>query len=274
MTLRTIDLGDIRLGEHIRPPRRRRIDVIKAAMQRDGLRTPIEVAPAGVKTGFILTTGRVRLAAARELGWPSILCEVRRCTTADRRKRDIDDNLLQDGNTVLDRARFHAAAKSLYEEEFPETRHGGVRRKDQVAKVGDLKPYFGWAADRYAISERTVQRLCTIGRALAVPVADQIADTEHADNQSGLEQLSRLTPDQQAAVAALLVREPDPVEAIADAIEKVVGRAPETPVLKRWSAAYSNYTAMGARERRGWLQQLVEDDLLPEGVSISFGEQR
>ena len=273
MTRSPLAIAEIDVGHLIRRPRAARVAAVAASMREYGQKTPVEVCPSA-RGRFDLTSGWVRLEAARRLGWTSIDHVVKRATAAERRKREIEDNLLGDGNTVLDRARYLAAGKVVYEDENPSTRHGGMRRGFQVANIGDLKPYAVWAADRYGLALRSVQRACTIGEALDARAAGLLADTAWADHQQGLEALARLGPDQQRAVVALLRREPLPIGSMAEAIELVVGAAPSTPEKKRYSAALSNYAGMAARERKSWLRQVVDDELVPTGVSITFeGEE-
>lgn len=270
-----IPIADIETVGLIRRPRPARVAAIAASIAAEGQETPIEVAPHRKEEGrqiYRLTKGWVRLQALSQgLQRTEVLARVRRVASAQERiQRGVDDNLLGDGCTVLDRARYLTLRKGLYEQDHPGASHGGDRRSgEQVAKSGELK-FSVWAAQTYGGSVRAVERSCTIGERLDPHAAEALADTDWADHQAALETIARLQPVQQQAVARLLTREPDPVATLADAIAQVVGAPVVAPVSKAFSAFYGGYCRLGARDRRDALRQLVDDGLLPTGVKIVF----
>ena len=269
VSLTTIEVSDL-----IRRPRAARISAIAASIATEGQARPLEVSPAG--DGYRLTRGWVRLEALRSLGEQDAWCEVKRVSNnSERRQREIDDNLLGDGCTVLDRARYLIAAKALYEAQHPEVTHGGARRGSefQVAKSGHLIGFHQLAAAKYGASSRSVRRSCAIGESLDPTAADLLADTEWADHQSALETLSRCEPSVQQAAARNLVRPILPAETMADAIAEVLGAPAEAdPAKKAWSSALGGWGRMGAKDRREYLRTIAGD--LPTGVRIVFdGEE-
>ena len=174
----------------------------------------------------------------------------------------------------MERARYLTARKALYEREHPELAHGGNQRADsgkfgRTAESPDLATRFtAWAAGAYGVNERTLQRLTKIGADLHENTALLLADSEWADVQSALEQISRLEAFLQVEVAGFLTREPDPVATVAEAIAMAAGHPADNQPAKGWSAFLGGWGRMGARERREALKEIAAD--LPTGVQIIF----
>ena len=265
-----IEIAKIGTAHHLRRPRWSRIQAIRASIEREGQKEPIEVSPTGSGL-YALAHGLVRIKALQLLEATHIDAVVRKATAAERRAREIDANLLQEGCTLLERAQYLTKRKGLYEAEHPEAQHGGARRGEgfQVAKLGNLK-FDGWAAAAYGVNERTIHRLTKIGADLHETTALLLADSEWADVQSALEQISRLEAAMQVEVAAHLTREPDPVATVAEAIAMAAGRPADNQPAKGWSAFLGGWGRMGARERREALKEIAAD--LPTGVQIIFEE--
>lgn len=283
----SIALTDISTADLIRRPRAARVAAVTASIADEGLRTPLELSPLSGKHGprYSLVRGWVRLQALQALGAVELSPDqyvIRKSGKAERRAREVDDNLSQDGCTVLDRARYLATAKALYEVAAPQAGHGRARKGDfQVAKFGDLKRelpnlatlnrFTADAAARYGLQERAVQRLCTIGERIDAEAAELLADSEWADHQSGLETLSRAEPTHQRDAAKLLIREENPVASVAEALAIVLGTpaVAADPVKKAWSTVVGNWDRLGARDQRELLRTLP----LPTGVRLVFDDE-
>lgn len=270
-----IPIADVETEGLIRRPRAARVHVIAAAMASEGQLTPIEVAPLrreGERQLYRLTKGWVRLEALRDvLHRTEVLAVVRKSTVAERRRREIDDNLLGDGCTTLDRARYLAASKVIYEQDHPGTGHGGDRRgsRDQVAEAGHLIGFHVWASRTYGAAERSIRRDCTIGERLHVAAAEVLAPSEWAEDQSALEKIARLEPSMQLRVAEYLTRDPDPVTTVDEAIRMVLGVPETTPdEYKHFNTSFDHYKRMGLRQRREYLLMLADDNHLPPDIEI------
>lgn len=271
-----IEIAKIGAMSHLRAPRAARIEAIRAAIEREGQREPIEVSPAGNGL-FALAHGLVRIEALKLLGATEVLAVVRKATADERRRREIDANLLQEGCTLLERARYLALRKDLYEREHPELTHGGNQRAGtgkfgRATELPNLATRFSaWAAAAYGVNERTIQRLTKIGADLDSGAAALLSSTEWADAQSALEQISRLEAGLQIEVAGLLSRHTDPVATVAEAIAIAAGRPADNQPAKGWSSFIGGWGRMGARERREALREIAQD--LPTGVRIVFEDE-
>jgi uncharacterized ParB-like nuclease family protein len=82
--------------------------------------TPIEVREAGETGRFRLISGAHRLAAARQSGWKAIAASVIRCTNDEARLREIDENLIRNDLSSLDRAAFMIEREAVWVQMHPD----------------------------------------------------------------------------------------------------------------------------------------------------------
>lgn len=80
-----------------------------------GLLNPITVRPSGDGKRVLLVCGGHRLAACRELTWETIPAFVRELTDEEARQVEVQENLVREDLTVLDRALHLATEKAIYE---------------------------------------------------------------------------------------------------------------------------------------------------------------
>ncbi|MEH0069192.1 ParB N-terminal domain-containing protein [Pannonibacter sp. Pt2-lr] len=159
-----IPVADIHIGERLRTVDADYVAMLAASIGDIGLMHPIEVGAADRRGRYPLIAGAHRLAAYRNL----TLTRFRRWWSASRvsdaQLREIDENLMRRELSALDRAVFLARRKEIWEAKNPAARHGGDRRSDQVANVGDLKSgdligrFTADVAEKLELSERSVQR--------------------------------------------------------------------------------------------------------------------
>lgn len=286
----------IKVGPRLRKPREARVAALVASIEQDGLTTPLEVSPAGKgEDAYHLTAGQLRLEALKRLGLDAP-CRVKPAGAAERRRREIDENLLADGLTVLEKARYLAAAKALYDAENPGATRGGDRgnqhtggKSRQVANLAVCQPgaviklevvpaaFSVTAAERYGFAVRSVERLCRIGAKLDQAAGDILADTDWADHQFSLEQLARLEAGVQRQVAEQLTRADDPAETVQQAIDRVDERLNRNQLdffARFETSAWPKYwNGLPAHKRVTFLRHLAAHDL-PAGVRIVFDSDK
>lgn len=138
--------------------------VMAASMADRGQRTPIEIVRRGDR--FRLVYGAHRYRAATLNGWADIEAFIVEADEAEIRLREIDENLIRHELTALDRARFLAERKRIYEALHPETKNGSNQHTRGSANLAN--PSFGDdIAEKTGFSYRTIARAV----ALADPVA-------------------------------------------------------------------------------------------------------
>lgn len=250
-----IPLNLIDTTGRLRPVDQDRAMLIAAAMAEEGLRVPVEVRPLNKRGKHVLITGGHRVAAAAILGWDGIEAEILDLSADEAREREINENLYRADLTELERAVFLAEKKRIYEKKHPETRHGGNRRRDQVAIFGHLAPRFTQEMEeRLGYSSRQLSRM--IARAaLPAEVRALIAGTPIANNGSQLDALLRMEPDQQIAVAKLIGRGgEDAPDSVAGAVKVLTGAPqivtdPADAQFDALMAAWRRCTSRRARDR-------------------------
>jgi N6-adenosine-specific RNA methylase IME4 len=164
-----------------------------------GLLHPITVTPSGT-----LVSGRHRVEACRLLKWNVIPAVVVTLNELHLELVEIDENLIRNELTALERAEHLKRRKDLYETLYPETKHGGDRKSSEAKSSGQdghLKERFTKdTAAATGTSERTIRREVQIAERIPEDVRDALRDTPAADNQADLLKLSKLKPEQQQEV--------------------------------------------------------------------------
>ena len=223
------------------------VDFLSVSMDEVGLRTPVWVQEADQEGLHQLIAGAHRLEAARRLGWREIRADVFSIDGIDARMLEIDENLFRRELTPLDRAVFLAERKELYEARNPETRRGGDRRSDQTDKLVSLIPSFAEeTAVKLGVDARTIFRAIARANNIVPDVQKKIAVTWIAAKGAALDAISRLEPEQQRAVVALLLQEGGP-RTVPAALAVLTGEHPTRDssddqygaLLKAWRRAGS-----------------------------------
>ena len=99
---------------------------------------PLLVLPPPDGGKYLLLAGHRRLRAARKLGWSEVPVEVVDVDALKAELVTIDENLVRKNLSPIERGRQLARAKEIYEELYPETRHGGSRRGRSKSHGGNL----------------------------------------------------------------------------------------------------------------------------------------
>jgi len=118
--IQDIQIASINVGERMRPLGD--IDALAESIRSRGLINPITVTARGV-----LVSGLHRLAAFKALGHRIIPATVIDVSSEEAKLREIDENLVRNDLTLLERAEHLSRRKELYERLCPETRKGGDR---------------------------------------------------------------------------------------------------------------------------------------------------
>lgn len=199
-----VSVGKITLDDG----RRRRPDLEKVGGVADSLQSIGQLYPILVRRvngEFVLVDGRLRLEAARRLGWTEVEVQVVDLDELRTELASIDANLMRQELTELERAEALLRRKDIYEALHPEVKYGspemmrGVRRG---TKSESRPPSFAAAtASQVGCSPGTVQHLVRIANAIPKDVRDLIRFTPVADKQGDLDRLSRCPEAEQRRIA-------------------------------------------------------------------------
>ena len=178
------------------------------SMQQLGQLYPIQVKT--IEPGrFRLVAGAHRIAAALELGWTHIEAFlVDDLEEEEVALLEIDENLFRAELNPLDRCRFLAKRKEIYERLHPETRHGAnlVLPPWQHDKINGLPPaerapsFVEDTAASTRWSPRTISRSTRIGERISPDLQAALADTPIARRTVDLERIADMKPDGQRDV--------------------------------------------------------------------------
>lgn len=189
--------------------------VMAAHLEAGRRLTPIVVRrPEGgedISHEFALVAGGHRLAAHRLADRLTIMAEIRECSRLEARREEVEENLIRNELSPLDRAFFLREHKKVYELLHPETAHGGDRKsrqsKDKIKSqtLGlDPKRFTAEAARLCNLSEATIQSAIALANALDPQVVRLLRGTAVARSAAELRRLADEPADRQLALAGLI----------------------------------------------------------------------
>lgn len=178
----------------------RDVTALAESISRVGLLQPIILTE-----GRTLIAGLHRLEACKSLGHREIKAEIRSFSDVDAELAEIDENLIRNELSALERAEHLARRKAIYEAIHPETRAtaegGGFKGNQHVVPATVAVTSFATDTARATgLSERTVFQDIQIAVAIPAPIRDAIRDTPLADKKRELIELARVPEAEQMAV--------------------------------------------------------------------------
>jgi len=210
---RTIDLfsphggsvliSDIIIGEKRREVKSDYVQKLADSIKQVGLINPITIAPDNR-----LIAGYHRLQAFIQLGETRIPAVILNLSELEARLAEIDENLIRNEGSALERGEWLLERKSIYEELFPETKVGGLPGAPgggKQAKTADSATFAEDTANKTGQSRRVIEENIQIARDISPEVKDKIRDTELADRKTDLLLLSRLNPEKQKEISDSVV---------------------------------------------------------------------
>jgi ParB family transcriptional regulator, chromosome partitioning protein len=200
MTMQAVHLAVISMNGRLRKLSRPKIKELADSITEIGLLNPITVCEAGGE--FALVAGRHRLEAVRLLGWQTIPATVVDLSDADRHIAEIDENLIRNDLTDLERGEHLSARKGWYEAKHPETRRGGDRGNQHTGgkRQSEIISFSQDAAQKTGRTERAVQQDVQIAESMPEDVRDAIRETPLAGSKTDLLAMARLPEQQQREI--------------------------------------------------------------------------
>ena len=164
------------------------------SIQELGLMQPITVT-----TENILVAGYHRLCACRALGWKTIPARVVNLDALHAELAEIDENLIRNELTMLERAEWQTRRKEIYEALHPEVKHGANQHtikesrssQDGNSSKTETLNYRESAAKAQNKSATQVSRETRIGKILK-PIAHLLKGTRFENNGKELDELVKL----------------------------------------------------------------------------------
>jgi ParB family chromosome partitioning protein len=197
MNIQEIALADILVGDRLRPINDDYAAHIALSFEAEGQMTPIEVRTADKAGKHVLVFGAHRYAAAQSLDWKTIKAVVFEGDALQAELRQIEENLGRRDLSLLDRARFVARAKTLWEDQHP-TLAG--RRFSVAVRNGaatDVMSFEVSVAEKLGISQKAVQRAVAVAKDLARlsgDIQNRLQNSPLADTPSVVAELLKAAP--------------------------------------------------------------------------------
>jgi len=191
-------ISEIAVGPRHRRPRD--VSTLAGSIKEIGLLHPIVVTE-----GKILIAGLNRLRACQSLGWEEIPATVVSLESLDAELAEIDENLIRDDLTELERAQHLKRRKEIYEARHPETRKGVAGGKARQGSATDNLSFAEDAAAKVDSTPRDVRRQVRRAEKITTEAQEAIADHPSADSGVELDKLASLPPDEQEEVALEVV---------------------------------------------------------------------
>lgn len=180
-------------------------------------------------------------------------------------------------NPSVDDCALIAEAKALYEEMYPQTRHGGDRKSvtsqvadDAAENQNEIISFCSWLAQIRAITTRTVEYAVKIGANIPADIRDRLRDSETRPDlyrhKIELLALANHEPLTQAKILDLL--ESGKAGDVAAAEEKLKLRATVPKWERQVASAWRSVRGMDRRARDQFLRKVLDsglaDDVLAE----------
>ncbi|WP_205879952.1 ParB/RepB/Spo0J family partition protein [Leisingera sp. NJS201] len=188
--IQTLPVADIQVEERLRIASPTAVaSIVSSINEVGGILQPLLVRK--VKDGYRLMDGLHRLTAAKEAGLEEVPVKVSECTNDQAIRIEVDANVAGAPLTPLDMAVFLAAHKALYERENPETAQGkaGAHGRWDANDKMSLASFSANAAETFGKSQKTMQRLISVGEKLS---KDEIAQLRSAPNRVQFKDLEHI----------------------------------------------------------------------------------
>lgn len=247
-------------------------------MLAEGQKTNVEVCRLPGQSRYTLVTGGHRHAGAEFVGMTHLRAELVTADAAERKLREVSENLHRRDLAPLDRATFIAELAELHRlraglSSGQDGRVASANARWQKAlsdEADDAKVTmtlaYGWndaLAEHLGFSPATIKRDLLLVRRLAPSVIEALRKADHPilTNAAQLRALAQLDGFEQANATQRLL---DGAKTVAEAKGEAAQAKPDEKRLNSFLGAFGR---MGVTEKKGALEQLVP--MLPAGWSLS-----
>jgi DNA modification methylase/ParB-like chromosome segregation protein Spo0J len=229
-----------------------RRDAKKARGIADSIREVGLLHPITITADHTLIGGRNRVEAFKLLGQESIPAVILEVEGLRRELAAIDENLVRDELTILERGEQTARRKVIYEQLHPEVKTGGLPGKSgggKVAKSATVAPFAQDTAAKTGTSTRTIHEDVQIANRITPEAKALIRGTPLADEKRELLRVARLPAAKQEKVIKAAQKDGT---TIAQA-QRQVERAERTRKMKATAQANGgDEAASPTLQRLGW----------------------
>lgn len=267
-----IPVHQIELGERLRPVDRMWAEALGQLMQAEGQLTPIEVCRLPGKANYTVVSGGHRRIGAELAGLAYLKAIVVTSERAERRMREISENLWRKGLDPLDRAAFVGdmhdllrARAGIEPSQSPQSIAAQARWQktikeeadDATAMIADAYSISAQVGERLGLSERTIRNDLTLRRRLSASEIARLREIDHPvlRNAAQLLALAKLEEKERSATIGLLVD--GKAQNVGEAVALRSRKPKPKPEDKLLSAFIGAFSRMSLPEKKGALVQLA-----------------
>lgn len=275
-------------GERLRSVDAATVEDLAVSITETTLAHPITVRPLNGR--FELVVGAHRLAAFRRLGRRTIPARIQAMTDLEARQLEIDENLVRQGLTALERLTFLGERVEVWAARNPDKvvadasqpikqRGRPPRNFAKLAKTDAYVPaMMGFVAETArdtGLSSRTVYRSVQALAGLPAPLRDRLQGSWIAKNDAALRGIAAIADpvEQDAAVEVLLAGR---TKNVAAARAIAAGATPESEAKKTPSQAvaadFRKLWKAATPSQRDELLTWLAGQALPKGWNVSKSE--
>ena len=274
-----VDPDQVDASNRLRPVDPVWVEALGGILAAEGQRTPIEICRLPGRAGYTLVTGAHRHAAAARMGL-QLRAEVVTNDAAERRLREISENLHRRDLAPLDRAAFLAELVAVHKvragiDPSVDGRTASVNARWQKSLKNEADDttatiafVYGWndaIADSVGLASRTVRDALLLHRRLPASGVAELRAVAHPilNNAAQLRALAKMEEGQQRKVIRCLT---DGAKNIADARKMLFGEDKKSLDQRRFNAALNIIGRMTRRERMGLICSALFHDKYPAPV--------
>lgn len=198
-----INISEIQINEDRRVVNNKKVEELAESIREIGLINPITVQKKD--SGYILIAGMHRIKAFERLGIKEIKTNIINGTELEMELIEIDENLIRNELHYTEIDELTARRKEIYELMYPETKHGGDRKSEEIkSRIPTLeKPSFVTDTSGKTGKSETIIKEGIYRANNLIPQAKEVLKEKNITKTEATK-LSREEPEQQKKVIDLI----------------------------------------------------------------------
>lgn len=220
-----IQRNSIRINEGRRKVDENKVNELAESIKQIGLINPITVKHDGAIGEYLLVAGMHRLKAYELLGKEEIQANIISGTNLELELIEIDENLIRNDLHYTEIDDLTSRRKEIYEEMYPETKHGGDRKSEEIkSRIPTLeKPSFVTDTSNKTGKSETIIKEEIYRAKNLIPESKNVLKEKNI-NKTEATKLAREEPETQSKVVELIstgkVKKVEEAKQILDPVDK------------------------------------------------------
>lgn len=198
-----IQISKIQIKERKRAVDFEKVNILAESIRMSGLLHPIVI-----NKEFYLISGLHRLEAFKLLGKEVIPCTIKDIDNLKAELLEIDENLIRNELTVLERSQQLTRRKEIYEILYPDSKQYSSHKQRAKHYPNEIiSPGFSKTTATLAgVSKRTIQQELQIAKNIDKEVQALVSITPLADNKNELLRLARMDTEEQKRIIQPIIK--------------------------------------------------------------------